>query len=269
MNSFWMFLMLLLGLVNVSRAAEEPKFVSTTFQDIQSRVTQRDGESGAILFVKAKVDAPSEHLLNFSIEQHSYEAVIVLSLKLLTDGVYEKYHLRLDDAMREEIQKQKRLKELQAERIAKSVVEQKKEITELSGGKLSYGMSYKQVVKAIGKPDKDDVDQSDKYLKAFYPGMALFFTRLFTRDGSEFSLTFMNLMPSGPRLFVSEQKQQITKLSGGTLRYGMSYKEVKQIIGKPDNIVADRAGGIFTAFYPNAKLYFAWNRLSDMESTLK
>jgi hypothetical protein len=126
MNRMRIFLMMaLLGLINLAYAAEEPKFVSKTFQETQSRVMRRDAECGAILKVKVKEDAP-EILsdLDFSIKEvpNANEAVIKLSRKRMSgDGVYEMYYLRVDDAMRQELQNQKRFKELEVTRNAKDI----------------------------------------------------------------------------------------------------------------------------------------------------
>ena len=110
-----------LGLASLACAAEAPPFVSKTFQEIQSRVVRRDAQCGAILDVKVREDAPRLGFgLHFSIEEVPYagEAVVVLSRNLKGgDGVYEKYRLRIDAAIRQELTNQKRLKELEAERL--------------------------------------------------------------------------------------------------------------------------------------------------------
>lgn len=169
----------LLGLANVAQATDEPKFVSKTFQEIQSRVLRRDAESGAILQVKVKEDAPQLSFgLDFTIEEmpDGRDAIVVLSRNLKAgDGVYEKYLLRLDDALRQELQNQKRVKELRVERNTKNIEEQKKKITELSGGKLSYGMSLEEVVKVKGQPQNVHSWQAAGAFIAIYPGMSLDF----------------------------------------------------------------------------------------------
>lgn len=169
----------MLGLANFAQAADEPKFVSKTFLEIQSRVLRRDAESGAILQVKVKEDAPRLSFgLDFTIDEipNDREAIVVLSRNLKAgDGVYEKYRLRLDDALRQELKNQKRLKELEVERSAKNIEEQKKKITELSDGKLSYGMSLEEVVKVKGQPQKVRSWQAAGAFTAIYPDMGLDF----------------------------------------------------------------------------------------------
>jgi hypothetical protein len=93
-------------------AAEGPKTVSPTFADLLTRVTRRDKETGAILEVRAKDDAPRRNFgLTFSISEVPYagEAVVVVAEELKAgDGVFEKYRLRIDDAIRQELDNQKR-----------------------------------------------------------------------------------------------------------------------------------------------------------------
>lgn len=163
-------------------AAEETKYVSSTFQEIQKRAN-RDPECGAIISVQCKEDAPRhDYPLDFSIDKApGDEVIIVLSINLLAgDGVYEKYLLRIDDAIRQELQNQERLKKVQAERKAKAIEESKKKINEISGGKLSYGMSLEDVTAVKGKPVKVEQWQAYGAFTAIYPDMKLFFweTRL-------------------------------------------------------------------------------------------
>ncbi len=59
MKRIWLLAVVgLLAISDVAQAAEAPKFVSTTFKEILTRVTQRDKESQAIQWVKRKADAP-------------------------------------------------------------------------------------------------------------------------------------------------------------------------------------------------------------------
>ena len=79
-----------------------------------------------------KEDAPTLGFgLDFYIEEipQSGEAVIVLGRRLKSgDGVFEKYRLRLDDAMRQELRNQKRLKVLEGERQTKAIQSEIKKI---------------------------------------------------------------------------------------------------------------------------------------------
>ncbi len=165
------------GLANMAAAADEPQFVSKTFQEIQSRVLHRDAECGAILQVKVKEDAPQLSFgLDFSIQEVAGEAVVVLSRNLKAgDGVYEKYRLRFDDALREELQKQKQLKVLEAKRSAALIEDRKKQITKLTNGQLRYGMSLKEVIKVKGQPEKVESWQAAGAFTAIYPDMNLNF----------------------------------------------------------------------------------------------
>lgn len=145
----------LLTVCRVGQAAEPPKFVSATFQDILSRVMRRDAGSGAIMEVKAKEDAPQLPFgLNFTVEEtpHQNEVVVVIWRNLKTDGVYEKYRLKMDDAIQQELRNQKRFHELQKEREKKALEERAKKIEQLTGAKLRYGMTPKEVEVINGKP---------------------------------------------------------------------------------------------------------------------
>ena len=155
MTRIWLFGVLLGSLV-VAEAAEKPEYVSQTFQEIQNRVVRRDAESGAILGVKVKEDAPRlGFALDFSIDEelHTNEVVIILKRNLKTgDDVFERYRLRVDAAMRQELINQKKYKVLETQRLAKAVEEQKKQIIALSGGKLKYGSTIAEVIKVKGEP---------------------------------------------------------------------------------------------------------------------
>lgn len=168
-----------------AHAAEKPKdeaakYISKTFADIQSRAT-REPESGAIIAVKAREDGPTKDAsLNFSITKSSNEAVIILSAQgqsMVLGGhtIYEQYRLRLDDAMRAELVKQEKLQELNARREARALEERKKQITEISGGKLAHGMTLEEVVVVKGKPTKTNQWQAAGGFTAIYPDMSLDF----------------------------------------------------------------------------------------------
>jgi hypothetical protein len=146
----------LLAFGSSAQAAEEPNFVSATFQDILARVVRRDKDSQAIVTVKRKADAPQSGTLNFSIVQVPHdenEAVVTLSINLKAgDGVYEKYRLKIDEAIRRELNNQKRMADLERERLVKEFEQRKKNIVELSGGTLREGMTLEEVVKVKGQP---------------------------------------------------------------------------------------------------------------------
>ena len=93
-------------------------FVSPTFDEILTRMTKRDEKTGAILTVKRKTDAPQNQAtianalpdLNFSITQtdDGKNVVITLSSQIGdVETVYERYILRLNVAMRRELNFQK------------------------------------------------------------------------------------------------------------------------------------------------------------------
>jgi hypothetical protein len=148
---------LLLGLACTVSAAKDAPFVSKTFQEIQSRVESRDPESRAILQVKTKEDAPQVYgHLSFSIvkDVNADEVAIRLYRPFKRHVIYEEHLLRVDDAIRQELENQQRHLKVTAERTARDFEEQKKQIAEYSGGLLSYGMSPEEVVKIKGEPER-------------------------------------------------------------------------------------------------------------------
>jgi hypothetical protein len=148
---------LLLGLACAVSAAKDAPFVSKTFQEIQTRVESRDPESRAILQVKSKEDAPQFNgNLSFSIEKdvNADEVVIRLYRPFKRHLIYEEYHLRADDAIRQELANQARHVKVLSERAARDIEEQKKQIAQYSGGQLRYGMSPEEVVKIKGEPER-------------------------------------------------------------------------------------------------------------------
>src|SRR5215204_6299919 len=83
---------------------------SATFQDVVRRIEARDPDSGAILEVRARDDAPrfGGGGLNFAIRQKGDdEVIIVLTARSMTAEVYEQYLLKLDPALRAELARQK------------------------------------------------------------------------------------------------------------------------------------------------------------------
>ncbi|MEW6359981.1 MAG: hypothetical protein AB1696_26830 [Planctomycetota bacterium] len=181
MRAIW--LAVIVGLCGICAGAEETKSVSPTFQDILSRVTQRDKESGAILEVKPKPDAPPLRIgsgleLSFQEGREGNEVEVVLTHRgwKLGDRVYETYRLKTDDAIRQEILNQKRYQERQAELETKRHEGQRKKIAELTHGKLIYGMTPAEVEAVKGKPDHQADAQAVGTFLWDYPDMGLFFT---------------------------------------------------------------------------------------------
>lgn len=180
MKRLWLLGLMLLSSISVIRADEKPEYVSETFKNIRDRVARWDKDSGAILEVKAKGDAPRTSMtLDFSVEESSEadEAIIVLSRSTKRgDLVVEKYILRPDGAIRQELLNQKKLKELEAQRQAEFVEEQKKKIVALSGGTLKYGMSYTEVIKLKGQPQGQETPAQSSRNSAFiWPNVTLTF----------------------------------------------------------------------------------------------
>ena len=134
--------------------------------------------------VKAKEDSPRHpYDLNFSItpERRGGEAVLLLTWNTKTDdGVHERYRLRIDDAMREELGKQKRYQEVLAGRAEKWQQERAKEVERLTGGKLKYGMSPADVEAVRGKPTRTErplvADATSDATIWIYPDAKLHFT---------------------------------------------------------------------------------------------
>jgi hypothetical protein len=183
MRRFYLFaLITLFTLHGATQAAEKSSYVSATFQDILSRVVERDKTSGAILRVRTKDDSAIHAAsLNFSIKQdRTGDVVVVLYLNnMINDGIYEKYRLKMDNAMQEELGNQGRYQEVLKERAKKELERRAKEIAQLTGGKLKYGMSPAEVEAVKGKPSKTErpIEQAlfSDAITWIYPDMKLFF----------------------------------------------------------------------------------------------
>lgn len=142
---------------NIARGVERPIFVNATFQDILSRVARRDRESQAILEVQLK-EEPTKGGVDFSIEP-APEDKDRIAVKLFTrwmtgDTVFESYLLKPDAAIRQELENQRRMIENAKQREIERFAQLKRSIIELSDGTLSYGMSFDEVVKIKGEPQK-------------------------------------------------------------------------------------------------------------------
>jgi hypothetical protein len=125
------------------------------FREILTRVVERDDDTGAILTVQA-IEGCSRHPHNlvFSIEQErDHTVVIVLHWNNKTnDGVYEKHRLVVDDAIRTELANQKKFQtKLEIIREAQTK-ERDKRFSQLTGGRLTYGMTQDEVLRTFGKP---------------------------------------------------------------------------------------------------------------------
>jgi hypothetical protein len=136
-------------------AREDKAFVSATFQDILLRVSSRDGESGAILTVKAREDAPRPGIdLELVLQEvpNTDDVIVTLRQHLMSGGVHEEYLLRKDDAIRDELRRRRSLAALEIERARRLTQKHSEEIPVLSGGRLKAGMTFAQVEALTGKP---------------------------------------------------------------------------------------------------------------------
>jgi len=160
-------------------AAEQPAApVSATFQNVLRRVEQRDPDSGAIMEVRPRDDAPryGNQTLKFAIQQQGDdEATVVLTAHTMTADVYEQYRLKLDAPMREELARQELYRQQQAEKHLRWVEAQKLKIPALTGGRLRFGMSPGEVKKLLGTPTGEHVWQKAGGLTLVYGGMSLTF----------------------------------------------------------------------------------------------
>jgi hypothetical protein len=135
--------------------AAAPSFVSRTFAEILERVSERDSESGAILTVQCKDDSPRiSYGLSFSMAKvHADEVVIELGIALKSgDGVYERYRLRMDEAMRKELALLEKTRRGSKRRATAQVTAATAKIERVTRGKVRYGMTRDEVEKILGKP---------------------------------------------------------------------------------------------------------------------
>lgn len=143
-------------------AEEKPAYVSPTFQDVVKRVEQRDPDSGAILKVKPHPDAPdgARFGLSFQISEVEPGVVIVtLSQPAMTRIVAEEYRLKADDAIRDELGKQKLMEQQKAEKHKAWEHAQRVKIEAVTGGRFHFGTSAEEVRKAMGTPTREEVWQ--------------------------------------------------------------------------------------------------------------
>jgi hypothetical protein len=103
-----------------SLANETQPYVSATFQDILRRVSSREPESKAILYVNAKLDAPHKGNFRFHIEEIKGEngnvSITLSQSSKVETRVYESYRLKADAAILQELANQKRWVEIEIER---------------------------------------------------------------------------------------------------------------------------------------------------------
>jgi hypothetical protein len=157
-------------------SGEYSTFVNKTFQQIQKRAEKRDAETGAILTVAPSEDAPTPRgSLVFNIAETPDAGVYVVTISQplkSAHGIYEQYRLRADQALRQELQKQKRHRELEQQRLTQK---QKQNIAALSDDKLQHGMTEEQVIALWGKPQNIEHKQSVGAFIAIYAKARLHF----------------------------------------------------------------------------------------------
>jgi hypothetical protein len=141
-------------------AAEAERPESKTFADILARVTDRDMDSGAILYVKMKEDAPQccGGRLEFEMSEQPAAGYVVVTLRTqtITDDIYERYRLNIDKSIRQELDKLALMKKQQAEKAKRLAEDRAEKIKKATGGKLKYGMTRGEVVAVLGEPKKVD-----------------------------------------------------------------------------------------------------------------
>lgn len=126
------------------------------FQEILTRVTERDRDTDAILMVKAREGCSRHpHNLNFSIEQERSHDTVVIVLhwnNKTNDGVYEKHRLVIDAAIRTELANQKNF-QIKLEKLGAAYSEVRdKRFNQITGGRVRYGMTPNEVEQQLGKP---------------------------------------------------------------------------------------------------------------------
>ena len=126
------------------------------FQEILSRVAERDEDTHVILNVRAREGCSRyPNKLSFSITQARQHDEVVVVLRWNNkgnDGVYEKYRLVIDNAIRVELSNQQKF-QAKLERIAEAArKERDKRFKQLAGGRLTYGMTQGEVENVLGKP---------------------------------------------------------------------------------------------------------------------
>jgi hypothetical protein len=168
-----------------TQEAAQPRKVSRTFADLLVRVVQRDKDSGAILRVKPKDDAPppGKMDLHFSMQERpdytgggvERSVVIELSTPTMDRQVYERYILVIDEKMQAELAKLKTMKQQAVEEEKRQAREQAERIKELTNGKLQFGMTEGEVIAALGKPKERYLAQAMGNFGLTYESYSLFF----------------------------------------------------------------------------------------------
>jgi hypothetical protein len=161
--------------------------VSRTFADILSRVIQRDKDSGAILRVNPKADAPQEGkmALSFSMKEHAsandakVERSVVIELATVAKNrqVYERYLLVMDEKMQAELAKLELLRQQTVEKEKQQAQEQARQIKELTNDKLHRGMTEEEVIAVLGKPQERNLAQAVGNFGLAYENYSLFFRK--------------------------------------------------------------------------------------------
>jgi hypothetical protein len=150
---------------------------SATFQDVLRRVEVRDQDSGAILDVRARDDAPRRvGNLQFAIRQRGDdEVIIVLTARSMTADVFEQYLLKIDPALRAELARQKTYAQQQEQKKRMWEEAQRVKVPAVTGGRLRFGMSPADVKNVLGTPKQENVWQKAGGLTLEYDDLTLTF----------------------------------------------------------------------------------------------
>src|ERR1039458_6097061 len=160
------------------------------FNEILRRIPRRDPESHAILQVRPRQGpgVPQDLWANFRIQElaSSNEVRITLwSAKMSSDVIWETHTLTIDDAIRKELENQRRHKTIVAEREKRQAESSAKRIDELTGGKLKYGMTLQEVKAVMGEPTYPRrLAQYAGHFRVDYPDVSLVFQRIRLSDAA-------------------------------------------------------------------------------------
>jgi hypothetical protein len=160
------------------------------FNDILRRIPRRDPESHAILKVRPRQGpgVPQDLWANFGIQELASSNEVRITLwneQKDSHVIWETYTLPIDDAIRKELDNQRRHKTIVAEREKRQAESSAKKIGELTGGKLKYGMTLQEVKAVMGEPTGPvHSAQLIGHFGVDYPDLSLTFQGFRLRDAA-------------------------------------------------------------------------------------
>lgn len=141
-------------------AREDFKKLTATFKELEARVIKREERSNAVIQIKSAPGEKTADNYQFRIKPlDDMRVTVELFHHTMVGDLGERYEVALDDAVKVEMARQAKLAELLAQDEKARQAANAKTITELTKGKLAFGMKQGDVARIWGTKYRFDTWQ--------------------------------------------------------------------------------------------------------------